>query len=93
MSTHTPGPWKAWQRDADKGSNYWLIRTASEKTGLEDTLRGYCGEANARLIAAAPDLLEALEGLLECISETRGKDATKAVAKALAVIAKAEGKQ
>jgi hypothetical protein len=25
-----------------------------------DNLRGYCGEANARLIAAAPELLEAL---------------------------------
>jgi hypothetical protein len=35
--------------------------------------------ANAQLIAAAPDLLEALDELLGCISETRGSDATKAV--------------
>lgn len=42
---------------------------------------------------AAPELLEALNGLLDCISETRGKDATDAVVKARAVKAKAEGKQ
>jgi hypothetical protein len=58
---HTPGPWAAWQNKSESGSNYWRIRTAPEKYGLQDNLGGYCGEANARLIAAAPDLLEALQ--------------------------------
>lgn len=61
MSAHTKGPWKAWQRDSDKGTNYWAIRAAPDAFGLQGNLRGYCGEANAHLIAAAPDLLEALE--------------------------------
>lgn len=60
---HTPGPWKAWQNTSEVGTNYWRFRTASEMYGLQDNLGGYCGEANARLIAAAPELLEALETL------------------------------
>ena len=56
---HTPGPWKASQ--SHKG--YWFIEydqggEAYTMTTLE------CHEANARLIAAAPDMLDALEWLL-----------------------------
>ena len=66
MSKHTPGPW------AHTGNG--------DITGIEDngfgrgsvdvcsvylrTVKGRT-EANARLIAAAPDLLEALKGALE----------------------------
>ena len=59
MSKHTPGPWRY---KAD-GGNYMLIFCSNDE-GWGDNLRGYCGEANARLIAAAPDLLEALTALL-----------------------------
>jgi hypothetical protein len=38
-------------------------------------------------------LLEALKGLLGCISETRGRDATQSVFKAQDAIAKATGKE
>ena len=67
MSAHTPGPWLViltstgeWQVFADKYNviicdNVW-DHTAN-KTGNSI-------EANARLIAAAPDLLEALELLM-----------------------------
>lgn len=55
MSKHTPGPWTYCMTD---GTNY--ARITCDQTG-GDNLRGYCGEANARLIAAAPDLLAALE--------------------------------
>lgn len=59
MSKHTPGPWEA----AHNG-NYWEIVAGREFIG--DTCAskhldsGDNGEANARLIAAAPDLLAAL---------------------------------
>ena len=63
---HTPGPWLTWQQPNEEGTNYWRIRTSNERA-LGDTLHGYCGEANARLIAAAPELLETLETLVRCI--------------------------
>lgn len=57
---HTPGPWH--YRIADNGTP--IVETAS---GEQEVARGGYegpiaeGEANARLIAAAPDLLAALE--------------------------------
>ena len=60
---HTPGPWRY---ESTSGSNYARIfLSANEEDG--DNLRGYCGEANARLIAAAPELLEALQHIQRCI--------------------------
>lgn len=46
----TPGPWYAFQRDAEIGSNYCRI-TFTDRTS--DSLHGYCGEANATFIAKA----------------------------------------
>jgi L-fucose mutarotase/ribose pyranase (RbsD/FucU family) len=48
-------------------------------------------KANARLIAAAPDLLEALKSMCEGFSALKDSD-FPALAKARAAIAKAEGK-
>ena len=89
MSKHTPGPWKTVARNypiADTGDydGCWEVLTGDPKKPIvqiwgdsdED-------EANARLIAAAPDLLEALRDMVD------HGDAT-AFAKARAAIAKAE---
>lgn len=63
---HTPGPWRV-------GHSYGAVVTDVDSPGVwcdEENRRGYGGnlvcesvrsEANARLIAAAPDLFEALE--------------------------------
>lgn len=74
MSAHTPGPWKAVPVDGE-----WSVRTLSPFAPTGQTVvhigpdcvsernRPVCsGEAvaNARLIAAAPDLLAALETFL-----------------------------
>jgi hypothetical protein len=56
MSTqHTPGPWKT------NGDPY--VSTADGKRSIAfcDTRHGHEDRANARLIAAAPELLEALK--------------------------------
>ena len=78
---HTPGPWRY---ESTSGSNYARIFfSADEKDG--DNLRGYCGEANARLIAAAPELLEALQFLMVASGEkltTAFEQAQEAIAKA-----------
>ena len=62
MSKHTPGPWRFEPHSVD--SNYMLIY-CSNTPGEGDNVRGYCGAANARLIAAAPDLLEALRQMCD----------------------------
>lgn len=74
MTTHTPGPWNV--RQCDEGyRNFdqqdWAV--------VSDNLITPClvwggagfseGKANAHLIAAAPDLLEALTNVRQLISE------------------------
>ena len=65
--THTPAPWDARripQDSRDDKYSYWVDGTSG--VPLAD-VRDYpdgMGEANARLIAAAPDLLDALQDIL-----------------------------
>lgn len=69
MSNYTPGPWRFSSHPHD--GNYMRI-TCSNDPAEGDNLRGYCGEANARLIAAAPDLLDALQTLMKVHDESAG---------------------
>jgi hypothetical protein len=83
--SHTPGPWKIACESGD-----WFA-TLNDYAPIPAT------EANARLIAAAPDLLEALRDVIGWVpggaAEMWHTDApTKAVERARAAIAKAEGK-
>lgn len=66
MSTHTPGPWAAQPHDL----KCWTVVAGAGSSVAHVDLRSEpeITEANARLIAAAPDLLEALkfaEAILE----------------------------
>lgn len=89
---HTPGPWET--PGEDGGERVISYRT---KKGKRYTLAHvYDGEtanmeANARLIAAAPELLDALEGVLQvdCDSEDWHQD--EAWERAKNAIAKAKG--
>lgn len=60
---HTPGPWHIWEYDATAVHGPEDMPTPitqmSRARGLEET------EANARLTASAPDLLAALEFLVD----------------------------
>lgn len=84
MSKHTPGPWRVVQDPTNLslqvyGQTLALFecwRRSDEQTEL----------ANARLIAAAPDLLEALEFVIRGVPDT-----WEGVQKARAAIAKATG--
>ncbi|MED5545748.1 MAG: hypothetical protein VYD90_10905 [Pseudomonadota bacterium] len=57
---HTPGPW--YVEDGEKG--VWVNSDALASKGIAVVVN-YCGDearrANAQLLAAAPELLEALE--------------------------------
>ena len=62
MSKHTPGPWKA--NFAISGSVYIFGGDRNFVCVFNEWRDEANQEANANLIAAAPDLLEALEELL-----------------------------
>lgn len=74
MSKHTPGPW------AQQG-RYIVAPNGFTVADLQPM-----GGHNARLVAAAPDLLEALEFVIRGVPDT-----WEGVQKARAAIAKATG--
>lgn len=100
MSTHTPSPWKAlidWPTACFPGH---LVKACDEiespicaipRSGNRNSV------ADAKLIAAAPELLEILKAILpmagvaECFSDCDGLDALRE--RAQTAIAKAEGRE
>ena len=107
MSAHTPGPWKASRRYADTiviegdgGYRHIVGVGADEITESGGEEMSAEQEANARLIAAAPELLAALERLTDVTqwldvsfaSEDEEAEAEEALGVAQAAIAKARGK-
>lgn len=99
----TPGPWSAnvlnfENEENDKkinsqGNQYWKIKPEifhDDYKYLDIT--GWMSESNARLIAAAPELLEALKGVRmhKCMFDT-DEDFNKSCDAVNAAIAKAEG--
>lgn len=93
MSKHTSGPWVVVTEEGKpvvKSFEDFYITNTIDAAGYEsddDTKF-----VNARLIAAAPDLLEALKECANLMDHHMiGCDAENAVAKASAAIAKATG--
>ena len=69
MSKHTPGPWTTTNRgDEVWAGDTFICRPAATQDRIGGMQLGEC-RANARLIAAAPDLLEAL--IHQCPCECR----------------------
>ena len=89
---HTPGPWFA-KRAGDGGYFEWYVGRDGENCSIAediaDPMTRDPSEANAHLIAAAPELLEALKMMLEGGLEG---PTPQAIETALATIAKAEGR-
>ena len=83
MSDHTPGPWRLIPHGTP--DDWWDV------IGPDTVV---VGEANARAIAAVPELLEALDGLLAEYTD-RGNNEVKSNTPesitAMAAIAKARG--
>ena len=109
MSKHTPGPWQIYDcefavRVGIEGGNKTSVITLGAK-GDDSGVWGETteqAEANARLIASAPELLEALKAAMAFIdSHVADPDITTEMAQRYAelinlnpheIIAKAEGK-
>ena len=99
MSAHTPGPWLAMPEECDRP----YIRIRGTKIGKRHKIANvltpiYDGvhereaeqtRANAQLIAAAPELLEALKDVMERLVDRNETD--EAAVSARAAIAKAKG--
>jgi hypothetical protein len=96
QATHTPGPWEISKNEAGELD----ICEAGAGNMLADLAKCKNAEANARLIAAAPDLLEALKVTVWSLFKHQpprapqdpSTDASHALAIASAAIAKAEGR-
>lgn len=93
---HTPGPWAIEYRTEDQFTYSprisvgpaFLHYSAGYHTEKQDATFKARAEANARLIAAAPELLEALQWI---VSQPRGHMYLEVREKAAAALAKATG--
>lgn len=92
MTAHTPGPWHV----IDGG--IWVDCANNKPVALISCRHGVERDANAALIAAAPDLLAALKGLMahshiaDSAAEDKDAEDHDAERAARAAIAKAGGR-
>jgi len=87
MTSHTPGPWTAHGCTLYAGPNRIAQTWDAEYDGLPTPEM----EANAQLIAAAPELLEALKWALEQIADDLSPDHQESFDAAFAVATRAGG--
>ena len=83
--THTPGPWEIEQQQKCLPPYVVPSKINSNNFYCIAKLHGPDNQANARLIAAAPDLLAALEATLKHINDDMTRETV------CAAIAKAKG--
>lgn len=88
---HTPGPWEVSKNGVYVVSRFAHFNICRIKSELHDDSITEISTANARLIAAAPDLLAALRDMLNNFGGNDNE--TPFIVQARAAIAKAEGKE
>ncbi len=91
---HTPGPWET--RESPRNNDVWYVEGPSEPNGkwlvAEANGRNQTNEANARLIAAAPDLLEACKSARDRMWASRSPTSVVIANQCDRAIANAEGR-
>jgi hypothetical protein len=97
-ATHAPGPWNCWESALSRARDLWFVDgPRPEEADLHGEARAprvaeVWTEANARLIAAAPELLAALKAIYAyTLPASHFFEGTPEFAAARAAIAKAEG--
>ena len=92
---HTPGPWSAGRAIPEDNTVSRIVRAGDDHIAVIMDLDGAAQEAadNARLIAAAPDLLAALQWALSQIEDSLDPDHRAALESARAAIARATRSQ
>lgn len=98
VAQHTPGPWAICTDKPEFAKTYDLAQDTDCPSEVLATIRLYGNDetrwANARLIAAAPELLQALEHALERLEASQptvGTATWEVIKEARAAIAKANG--
>jgi hypothetical protein len=89
MSNHTPGPWKVsrrfdvYQDTQVPGVGGTFVASTKGISELPESINQVC-EADAKLIAAAPELLAALERIVDAerLTSDRFRQAREAIRKA-----------
>lgn len=94
---HTPGPWRVENhRFKTTTESRWTVWSGSEAiawtNGTDDESELAQQEANARLIAAAPELLAACKNMLEWARRVKQINPGPEIVNAINAIAKAEGR-
>ncbi len=87
MAKHTPGPWRAEEREVVTYLGHPIAEVLDTAEGLEGSDAE--ADANARLIAAAPDLVAALEMILAGVDS--GQLMQQSIDQARAAVVKAKG--
>jgi hypothetical protein len=94
---HTPGPWRLEGPFDERRIEYDYTDASGNRhsgnVGIVDGKRGEANEANARLIAEAPAMADALRGLLEAYDHPLGELLPSDVAKARAILARIDGEK
>jgi len=88
MATHTPGPWRyeaSTKTIRSQPANYWLASMNSWDGAVDH-------DANARIIAAAPDLMAACRAVLDEFPAFDSKRIESVKNICRAAITKAEGR-
>lgn len=95
---HTPGPWATHKTEGNGGNIPDRLEIVGPEEGrrrsLIASIYGFKlpdGQANAHLIAAAPELYEALENLMDFLFH--GKKDRQMILRASAALAKARGEE
>ena len=98
QAAHTPGPWEVYEQEDGSDSIRTIKNEINQPRYVVIPDQGICGkdvgqaEANARLIAAAPDLLEAVKRLIKDLEPAYMPGSIPGSIEAgCAAIAKAEG--
>lgn len=74
-STHTPGPWKVDDRGRITVPLEYAIGKSDKRRILTSPITGNHWQANAKLLAAAPDMLKALEQVNRWLEQALAFDA------------------
>jgi hypothetical protein len=102
---HTPGPWQWSHNGASTHDTHCIEISGGDRIGNVAYCQSYTGDgyddrsetiANARLIAAAPELLEALQAIVKSLADHDDEGMVEHAAQmvaARAAIAKATGEQ